>query len=227
MDFIYKLYENDNFVLGLSIVLVVLVVIFALVYFLGKKDQKLEETKRLQKLELDLMKKEEEEPVKVEVKEEDASNDVNVTVFSPEEVKEDSEVLVKQEEVILPQVKDIKEDEKPISLNDLDDGDTLEEELSSIRNIKDEFDSISVSHEEKEEEKPIFKPSPQIFSSVFVNKNDDEEKEISSDNDIEEKKETNNKLFSIIEDDDEVDLPSLKSDSNNLDDISGEVYEIK
>ena len=60
MDFIYELYKSDNFVMILSIVLVVLVLLFVLVFIFGKKDQKLEETKRLQKLEMDTFKKEKE-----------------------------------------------------------------------------------------------------------------------------------------------------------------------
>ena len=65
MDFIYDLYQNDNFVLYLTIALVILVVLFVVVLFFGKKDQKLEETKRLQKLELDTFKEEKTEPTKV------------------------------------------------------------------------------------------------------------------------------------------------------------------
>ena len=67
MDFIYELYKSDNFVMILSIVLVVLVLLFVLVFIFGKKDQKLEETKRLQKLEVDTFKKEKENDVKLEV----------------------------------------------------------------------------------------------------------------------------------------------------------------
>ena len=69
-DFIYGLYQNDNFTLILVIALVVLIIAFVVVYFFGKKDQKLEETKRLQKIELDAFKQEEKVPEKVEVKEE-------------------------------------------------------------------------------------------------------------------------------------------------------------
>ena len=46
MDFIYDLYQNDNFVLYLTIALVILVILFVVVLFFGKKDQKLEETKK-------------------------------------------------------------------------------------------------------------------------------------------------------------------------------------
>lgn len=53
MDFIYKLYSYDNFTLYLTIILVILIILFILVYVFGKKDQKLEETKKLKKIELE------------------------------------------------------------------------------------------------------------------------------------------------------------------------------
>ena len=98
-DFIYGLYQNDNFTLILVIALVVLIIAFVLVYFFGKKDQKLEETKRLQKIELDAFKKVEEKPEKVEVTKEEVkenvpevSNEVTVTEFVPEEKEESEEI---------------------------------------------------------------------------------------------------------------------------------------
>ena len=52
MDFIYELYQNDNFVIYLTIALVILIILFVVVLFLGKRDKKLEETRKLQKIEL-------------------------------------------------------------------------------------------------------------------------------------------------------------------------------
>lgn len=81
MDFIYDLYQNDNFVLYLTIALVILVILFVVVLFFGKKDQKLEETKRLQKIELDNAFKEEKElpeKIEVEVKNDDVKEEVPV-----------------------------------------------------------------------------------------------------------------------------------------------------
>lgn len=206
-DFIYGLYQNDNFTLILVIALVVLIIAFVVVYFFGKKDQKLEETKRLQKIELDAFKQEEKVPEKVEVKEElkkedevkeTINEDVNVTEFIPdvtEEIEEEVNIPLKEEEV------------KPL--------------------FKD--------HEEEEVEKPVFKPSPQIFSSVFVDK---KEENIVSNNEEEhvteikkEQKPMDAKLFSIIDDEDEedIELPSLKNEevTNDLDKINGEVYNLK
>ena len=227
-DFIYGLYQNDNFTLILVIALVVLIIAFVLVYFFGKKDQKLEETKRLQKIELDAFKKVEEEPEKAEVTKEEVkenvpevSNEVTVTEFVPEE-KEESE------EIELPQV---KEEVKPIFDNNEEDK-KLENDLSSLESIKNEFNSIDIP--EVKEEKPIFKSSPQIFSSVFVDKR--EENIVSNNEEVsttkiekEEVKPTNNKMFSIIDDEDEeVELPSLKTEEESkIDNLNGEVYEIK
>lgn len=249
-DFIYGLYQNDNFTLILVIALVVLIIAFVVVYFFGKKDQKLEETKRLQKIELDAFKQEENVPEKVEVKEElkkedevkEAINeDVNVTEFIPdvkEEIEEEVNIPLKKEENVRPLFKDHEEEEKPISINELSsnlEDEKLENDLSSLESIKNEFNSINIPEVKEEMEKPVFKPSPQIFSSVFVDK---KEENIVSNNEEEhvteikkEQKPMDAKLFSIIDDEDEedIELPSLKNGevTNDLDKINGEVYNLK
>lgn len=248
-DFIYGLYQNDNFTLILVIALVVLIIAFVVVYFFGKKDQKLEETKRLQKIELDAFKQEEKVPEKVEVKEElkkedevkeTINEDVNVTEFIPdvtEEIEEEVNIPLKEEEV-KPLFKDHEEEEKPISINELSsdlEDEKLENDLSSLESIKNEFNSINIPEVKEEIEKPVFKPSPQIFSSVFVDK---KEENIISNNEEEhvteikkEQKPMDAKLFSIIDDEDEedIELPSLKNEevTNDLDKINGEVYNLK
>lgn len=234
-DFIYGLYQNDNFTLILVIALVVLIIAFVVVYFFGKKDQKLEETKRLQKIELDAFKQEEKAPEKVEVKEElkkedeekeTINEDVNVTEFIPdvkEEIEEEVNIPLKKGEEVKPLFKDHEEEEK------------LENDLSSLESIKNEFNSINIPEVKEEMEKPVFKPSPQIFSSVFVDK---KEENIVSNNEEEhvteikkEQKPIDAKLFSIIDDEDEedIELPSLKNEevTNDLDKINGEVYNLK
>lgn len=248
-DFIYGLYQNDNFTLILVIALVVLIIAFVVVYFFGKKDQKLEETKRLQKIELDAFKQEEKVPEKVEVKEElkkedevkeTINEDVNVTEFIPdvtEEIEEEVNIPLKEEEV-KPLFKDHEEEEKPISINELSsdlEDEKLENDLSSLESIKNEFNSINIPEVKEEIEKTVFKPSPQIFSSVFVDK---KEENIVSNNEEEhvteikkEQKPMDAKLFSIIDDEDEedIELPSLKNEevTNDLDKINGEVYNLK
>lgn len=249
-DFIYGLYQNDNFTLILVIALVVLIIAFVVVYFFGKKDQKLEETKRLQKIELDAFKQEEKVPEKVEVKEElkkedevkeTINEDVNVTEFIPDvkdEIEEEVNIPLKKEENVRPLFKDHEEEEKPISINELSsnlEDEKLENDLSSLESIKNEFNSINIPEVKEEMEKPVFKPSPQIFSSVFVDK---KEENIISNNEEEhvteikkEQKPMDAKLFSIIDDEDEedIELPSLKNEevTNDLDKINGEVYNLK
>lgn len=249
-DFIYGLYQNDNFTLILVIALVVLIIAFVVVYFFGKKDQKLEETKRLQKIELDAFKQEEKAPEKVEVKEElkkedevkeTINEDVNVTEFIPdvkEEIEEEVNIPLKKEEEVKPLFKDHEEEEKPISINELSsdlEDEKLENDLSSLESIKNEFNSINIPEVKEKMEKPVFKPSPQIFSSVFVDK---KEENIVSNNEEEhvteikkEQKPMDAKLFSIIDDEDEedIELPSLKNEevTNDLDKINGEVYNLK
>ena len=249
-DFIYGLYQNDNFTLILVIALVVLIIAFVVVYFFGKKDQKLEETKRLQKIELDAFKQEEKVPEKVEVKEElkkedevkeTINEDVNVTEFIPdvkEEIEEEVNIPLKKEENVRPLFKDHEEEEKPISINELSsnlEDEKLENDLSSLESIKNEFNSINIPEVKEEIEKPVFKPSPQIFSSVCVDK---KEENIVSNNEEEhvteikkEQKPMDAKLFSIIDDEDEedIELPSLKNEevTNDLDKINGEVYNLK
>lgn len=249
-DFIYGLYQNDNFTLILVIALVVLIIAFVVVYFFGKKDQKLEETKRLQKIELDAFKQEENVPEKVEVKEElkkedevkeTINEDVNVTEFIPDvkdEIEEEVNIPLKKEENVRPLFKDHEEEEKPISINELSsnlEDEKLENDLSSLESIKNEFNSINIPEVKEEIEKPVFKPSPQIFSSVFVDK---KEENIISNNEEEhvteikkEQKPIDAKLFSIIDDEDEedIELPSLKNEevTNDLDKINGEVYNLK
>ena len=249
-DFIYGLYQNDNFTLILVIALVVLIIAFVVVYFFGKKDQRLEETKRLQKIDLDAFKQEEKAPEKVEVKEEvknepevkeTVNEDVNVTEFIPdlkEEIEEEVNIPLKKEEEVKPLFKDHEEEEKPISINelasDLED-EKLESDLNSLESIKNEFNSINIPEVKEEVEKPVFKPSPQIFSSVFVDK---KEENIVSNNEEEhvteikkKEKPMDAKLFSIIndEDEDDIELPSLKNEetTNDLDKINGEVYNLK
>ena len=273
-DFIYELYQNDNFTLYLTIALVILIILFVIVFFFGKKDEKLEETRRLQKIELDTFKKEDETQAKLEVKEETklqeneeikpiemVNEEVNVTEFKPDfEVAEEEIELPK--EIIEPKINkplfsDHEEEESPISINELPEmkfdekDEQLENGLSNLEAIKNEFDKIDVPEvkEEPKEEKPIFKPSPQIFSSVFVNKteenikNNNEEEVVTKLPEREEDSEPLIKTF-IIEDDedDDIDLPTLKKDeevqkpliseekdkkTSLLDDVSGEVYELK
>ena len=259
-DFLYNLYQNDNFTLYLTIALVVLVVLFVIVLIFGKKDQKLEETKRLQKIELEGFKEENKEPEKVEVpakedvpapvveetKEEvvapvkNDTEEVTVTTFEPE-VKEEIPVVEEKDDTIVF-MKDDKplfeavEDDVPLNIPDFG-FDELESNLSSLEDIKKEFNDIEVPSTEEVKEEPVLtenKPNTEVFSSVFVNNSDiptnNEESKVS--------------LFSIKDDEeDTIELPTLKVEKKeenvapivnheeekpfSFDDISGETYDIK
>lgn len=277
MDFIYELYKSDNFVMILSIVLVVLVLLFVLVFIFGKKDQKLEETKRLQKLEMDTFKKEKDnddvklevpvsesvvpvapvevraEPTPIEEEKPIGNEDANMVVFEPEEkpsiIPFEDEVENKIPVMSKPLFSDNEEEESPISINDLpvlnEEDKKMESGLNTLESIKNEFDKIEIPEVKdeplikEETSEKVFKPSPQIFSSVYVNKNEESVTKVNDevvkpkDNDEvrmsipEVNEEESNKLFTI-EDDDDIELPALKSDDKPiLSDNLGETYELK
>lgn len=277
MDFIYELYKSDNFVMILSIVLVVLVLLFVLVFIFGKKDQKLEETKRLQKLEVDTFKNEKKnddvklevpvsesvvpvapvevraEPTPIEEEKPISNEDANMVVFEPEEkpsiIPLDDEVENKIPVMPKPLFSD-NEEESPISINDLpvlnEEDKKMESGLNTLESIKNEFDKIEIPEVKdeplikEETSEKVFKPSPQIFSSVYVNKNEEsvtklDDEVVKTKNNDEVRKcipevneeEVSNKLFTI-EDDDDIELPTLKSDDKPiLSDNLGETYELK
>ena len=286
MDFIYELYQNDNFVLYLTIALVILIILFVLVLIFGKHDQKLEETRKLQKIEVDnAFKEEKKDPVKLEsanskteseeleipkkaksifddtqvlpISKEPETNslesrdekdeNVEVTSFKPaEETKKDLEPL-KEEKVSKPKpLIDIEEESKPINLEQLEKNSfddislDLEKELSELESIKKEFNDIELPESKKEivkkENKP-YKSGPQVFSSVFVNKEKDEEKQVVAKADIKKDERPKVNLFTIQDDEEEIELPSLKSEHKeekkepaknfSFDDINGETYNIK
>lgn len=279
MDFIYELYKSDNFVMILSIVLVVLVLLFVLVFIFGKKDQKLEETKRLQKLEMDTFKKEKEnddvkleipvsesvvpvapvevraEPTPIEEEKPIGNEDANMVVFEPDEkpsiIPFEDEVENKIPVMSKPLFSDNEEEESPISINDLpvlnEEDKKMESGLNTLESIKNEFDKIEIPEVKdeplikEETSEKVFKPSPQIFSSVYVNKNEESVTKVNDEvvrpknNDevrmsIPEvnEEEVSNKLFTIEDDDDDIELPTLKSDDKPiLSDNLGETYELK
>lgn len=272
LDFIYKLYQDDNFTLYLTIALIVLIVLFIIVLIFGKKDQKLEETKRLQKLEMeDGFKEQKEEPIKVEVPEVPEIN-INLTeekASEAEEVKLPEEVNVtvfdSNEEPTL-EVRENYNEDTSLSVNDVNNNldnnepvvneeiseinfndQELENGLNNLSSIRDELDNIkidladeAVQAEEKIEE-PVVKPNgPQVFSSVFV---PEEKEELKVTEEVQEPKEEVVEEIKIpnmfdVDEPDNFELPSLKKDNNdavlpdkddtiNLDDISGETYNLK
>lgn len=222
MDFIYDLYQNDNFVLYLTIALVILVILFVVVLFFGKKDQKLEETKRLQKIELDnAFKEENTEPTKVEaseVKEEKPKVEEELpkkSIFDEtssiplvkEEVSEDVKIEEPQNVEVTtfepkieekPKVEEkmvslVEEEDKPLFMPN-GDIDDIGKDLSELEKLKEEFRSMDLP---KEESKPIFSDEDVIPSRLDRKV---EEKEIPSrlNNKNEEKKYKPSAVFSSV-----------------------------
>ena len=235
MDFIYELYKNDNFTLYLTIALVVLIILFVIVFFFGKKDQKLEETKRLQKIDLDTFKEKKEEPVKLETLEPVAEKDAKSKEVIPLEEKINEEAtatifkpVIKEEKIEEPIIeipktrpvfRDNEEESKPITINDLpelkEEDKKMELDLGNLKNIKEEFEKIEVPELtlKNEEVKPSYKPS-QVFSSVYVNK----------------EAEVKNEEIPKMDEEEKMELPTLKTEEEktfSFDDVNGETYDVK
>ena len=186
MDFIYDLYQNDNFVLYLTIALVILVILFVVVLFFGKKDQKLEETKRLQKIELDNAFKEEKElPEKIEV-----------------EVKNDD---VKKEEV--PVNNEKKEEELPKK--------SIFDETTSIPLVKEESQDVKIAEPHNVEVttfEPIIKEEkPKVEEKMVSLVEEDDKPLFMSNNDIDDIGKDLSELEKLKEEFRSMDLPKEES----------------
>lgn len=257
MDFIYELYQNDNFVIYLTIALVILIILFVVVLFLGKRDKKLEETRKLQKIELNGFKEEKKDDVKLEVPvnekveelpkvEEksiveltmDTANESDVVMMEDKNTDDINVVTFEPEKTI------VNEEVKEETIDDLN----LEKDLNDLESIRKEFDSIELPEIKKEDPKievkkeNKYKAGPQIFSSVFVNKEKEPENSIVEETKTEIKPEIkieDNKkrdipkvnLFSIEDDEEEIELPSLKEETKEektviFNDIEGETYKV-
>lgn len=180
MDFITKLYSYDNFTLYLTIAIVVLVILFIVILIFGKKDQKLEETKRLQKVSLekdDAFKEENKAPEKLEVLDpepekkviEDTTDklpedldEVNVTVFEPTVKKTElaSDLADWKEEFVKTNFEESPKasEVSPIHLNDIPEvkfdeiSNSIDKELTELENIKNEFHDIKIPNTQVEEQ---------------------------------------------------------------------------
>lgn len=158
MDFIYDLYQNDNFVLYLTIALVILVILFVVVLFFGKKDQKLEETKRLQKIELDNAFKEEKElpeKIEVEVKNDDVKEEVPVNNEKKEEELPKKSIF--DETTSIPLVKEESQDVKITEPQNVEV--TTFEPIIKEEKPKVEEKMVSLV---EEDDKPLFMPNNDI-----------------------------------------------------------------
>ena len=189
MNFVYELYKNENFTTYLIIALVVLLALFVIVLIFGKKDQKLEETKKLQKIDLDAFKEKKEEPKKVEVSEikKEETSQLKIETEELPKLKEEVHVIEFEPEskgsgaLLSEDVPTLKFDEEG-----------LEKDLQELESIKKEFSDIELPKVDEKKETVTSKPSPQIYSSVYVPKSDEP------------------KIKIKIDDDEEIELPSLK-----------------
>lgn len=203
MDFIYELYQNDNFVLYLTIALVILIVLFVLVLIFGKRDQKLEETKRLQKIDIDAFKEEKKEETKLEVAPE-PNKEENVI---PEAIKEEK-IEVKPAEA-KKEVKSIFDDTAvlPIAKNSEEP-----EEISVTTFEPTKIDIPEKIEEPKEEKLPSRKPLVDIEEeSKPININElDEIKfdDINLEKDLGE-------LENIRKEFDSIEIPEIKKEEKN------------
>ena len=253
-NFLNNLYSYDNFGIYLIIAIVILVILFFLILFFGKKDKKnreLEETKRLQKLNPDLFKlddekdkvesiqenKIEEEEIKPIINEEESLVDNGPTIIDENisennEVEEIKPILTKEEE------KPLVIEEEPIKIEEKKEEELPEipaynpsEIAKEVEEIKEENKEVEHIDEPEEKVEKITTPNVEVFSSVYVPK-----EEIPK---VEEEK------LVIDNEDDEFELPALKTDeeeelisepqkqkennsfsSVDLDSIAGESYNI-
>ena len=253
-NFLNNLYSYDNFGIYLIIAIVILVILFFLILFFGKKDKKnreLEETKRLQKLNPDLFKlddekdkvesiqenKIEEEEIKPIINEEESIIDNGPTIID-ENISENNEaeeikpILTKEEE------KPLVIEEEPIIIEEKKEEELPEipaynpsEIAKEVEEIKEENKEVEHINEPEEKVEKTTTPNVEVFSSVYVPK-----EEIPK---VEEEK------LVIDNEDDEFELPALKTDeeeelisepqkqkennsfsSVDLDSIAGESYNI-
>ena len=253
-NFLNNLYSYDNFGIYLIIAIVILVILFFLILFFGKKDKKnreLEETKRLQKLNPDLFKlddekdkvesiqenKIEEEEIKPIINEEESIIDNGPTIIDENisennEVEEIKPILTKEEE------KPLVIEEEPIKIKEKKEEELPEipaynpsEIAKEVEEIKEENKEVEHINEPEEKVEKTTTPNVEVFSSVYVPK-----EEIPK---VEEEK------LVIDNEDDEFELPALKTDeeeelisepqkqkennsfsSVDLDSIAGESYNI-
>ena len=253
-NFLNNLYSYDNFGIYLIIAIVILVILFFLILFFGKKDKKnreLEETKRLKKLNPDLFKlddekdkvesiqenKIEEEEIKPIINEEESIIDTGPTIID-ENISENNEteeikpILTKEEE------KPLVIEEEPIKIEEKKEEELPEipaynssEIAKEVEEIKEEIKEVEHIDESEEKAEKITTPNVEVFSSVYVPK--------------EEKPKVEEEKLIIDNEDDEFELPALKTDeeeelisepqkqkennsfsSVDLDSIAGESYNI-
>lgn len=257
-NFLNNLYSYDNFGIYLIIAIVILVILFFVILFFGKKDKKnreLEETKRLEKLNPDLFKIDNAEKPIENIEDNKIEEEIKPIINEPT-IEPEVAIVEEKEEITTPDLtienEPIleKEEEKPLII--MDENENLPEvPLYNPQEIKKEVEEIKVAEtkeepveniviETKEEEKSTV-PNMEIFSSVYVPKEDNiempsleypkEEKEVIKVDTIEEDDFELPALKSEDEEKKVEDIPKEKESVNvfsnfDLDSISGESYNI-
>ncbi len=154
--FLDKIYSYDNFSLYLTIAIVVLVILFIIVLFFGKKDQKereLEATKKMQQLDGINGFKEENEPFKVEI-----PPQANVDAI-PNEVKIENETVNNEVNV---NAQEPKEDTiiMPVINNDEIELSPIEPEPISIPVVNEETPTLA--------DQPVFNVEPEPITNDIL-----------------------------------------------------------
>lgn len=251
--FLDNLYSYDNFGIYLIIAIVILVVLFFVILFFGKKDKKnreLEETKRLEKLNPDLFKidnnEKESENKEENVIEEEIKPIINEPVLESNEVVEEKIVetpivdLKAENEPLLEKEEEkpliIEDEQEPVATqveNEPNEGLPIIPSFNPEEIIKDveEIKLSEIKEEPKEEivpevkeEKPAI-PNVEVFSSVYVPKEENVVNEEAAEDDFELpalKAEAENEP--VVDSKDENNANSFSS--FDLDSISGESYDI-
>ena len=252
-NFLNNLYSYDNFGIYLIIAIVILVILFFLILFFGKKDKKnreLEETKRLQKLNPDLFKLDDEKDKVESIEENKIEEEIKPIINEEESIIDNGPTIIDEnisENNEAEEIKPIltKEEEKPLVIEEepLKIEEKKVEELPEIpaynpseiakevEEIKEENKEVEHINEPEEKVEKTTTPNVEVFSSVYVPKEEFPK--------VEEEK------LVIDNEDDEFELPALKTDeeeelisepqkqkennsfsSVDLDSIAGESYNI-
>ena len=147
-DFIIGLYANEKFPIYLGAIIIVLLIAFFVVFFLGKKDQKkIEQTQRLEKINDDAFK--------------EVSSPVAVNVVAPERQNKDPELTTSVENIsqtpivpmvdtpIIPETPIIKPIETPIVPEQTS---VIEPAIENQKNLAVQDENLSIMNFENPKE---------------------------------------------------------------------------
>lgn len=136
-DFLTTLYSNENFPIFLGLFIILLVIAFVLVYYWGRKDQKLIETRKLEKLDIDAFKETSNgEKVELEDKKVDNSFEYTKAIELPKlnnerEDNKSSDINLKHDETKIATLEDMPK--RRVDKTDIFYEDTKEVELPRLK----------------------------------------------------------------------------------------------